>query len=368
MQLRLQDFSTLVSGAAAAVQASSRALVDLSVGSVLRAILEANAALALWLQWLILQVQSMTRAATSEGADLDSWMADFALARLPAVAARGQVRFARFAATEAALVPVGTLVRTADAQRGFVVAADASHAAWSADPAGYAMGPGVGSVVVPVAAEQAGAAGNVLAGAITLLADALAGVDTVANDAPTEGGLEAEDDAALRLRFRDYLASRSRATPVAVGYAVASLQQGLRHAIAENIGTGTFVVTVDDGSGTPPPALLASVAEAIEAVRPVGTSFAVQPPFALPIDVSMTLTLAPGAVQADVAALVAGAIRAHMTGLDIGEALPWTRLSQLAYSASPLVVNVTAVVLDGTELDIEPGPTGVVRPANIVVS
>lgn len=96
MQLQLQTFATLVGNAAAAVQGGARALVDLTVGSTLRALLEANASVALWMQWLILQVLQATRAATSAGADLDSWMADFTVVRLPATAARGQVSFSRF--------------------------------------------------------------------------------------------------------------------------------------------------------------------------------------------------------------------------------------------------------------------------------
>jgi hypothetical protein len=53
MQLSLQNFSSLMEGMAAAVQGAASSLVDLTVGSVLRAILEANASVALWLQWLI---------------------------------------------------------------------------------------------------------------------------------------------------------------------------------------------------------------------------------------------------------------------------------------------------------------------------
>ena len=76
---------------AAAVEASATQLLDLTVGSTLRAVLEANASIGLWMQWLILQVLRTTRAATSNGADLDSWMADLTLTRLPAVAATGTV-------------------------------------------------------------------------------------------------------------------------------------------------------------------------------------------------------------------------------------------------------------------------------------
>lgn len=367
MQLQLRDFASLVSQAAAAVQGASRALIDLSVGSVLRAVLEANASIALWLQWLIVQVLGMTRASTSEGADLESWMADFGMVRLPAVAAVGQVRFGRFATTEPALVPAGTLVRTADAGQGFVVGIDSGHPAWSAGLGGYVLGVGVGSVLVPVQAETAGTAGNVLGGAIALIADALAGVDTVSNDNPLSGGLDAESDEALRLRFRDYMASLSRATPVAVGYAVASLRQGMRWHVAEDIGTGVFVVTVDDGTGAPAPALLAQAASAIDAVRPVGTSFAVQPPVVTTATVTLAVS-ADGVPQVEAAAAAQQAIVAHVAGLGIGEALRWSRLAQLAYGASPGITNVTAVLLNGGTADLVPGADGVVRPGSVVVS
>ena len=95
MQLQLQDFPTLVRNQAAAVSASCATVLDVSVGSVLRAIIEANASVALWMQWLILEVLALTRASTSNGADLDSWVADFGLTRLPAVVASGSARFSR---------------------------------------------------------------------------------------------------------------------------------------------------------------------------------------------------------------------------------------------------------------------------------
>ena len=105
MQLSLRTFSSLVQDMAAAVQASASQLLDLTVGSTLRAVLEANASVGLWMQWLILLVLRTTRAATSSGSDLDSWMADMTLVRLPAVAATGTVTFSRFTATIAGLIP-----------------------------------------------------------------------------------------------------------------------------------------------------------------------------------------------------------------------------------------------------------------------
>ncbi len=184
MQLSLQNFTTLVQNMAAAVQSAANQLLDLTVGSTLRAILEANASLALWLQWLILQVLQTTRAATSTGADLDTWMADFSLARLPAVPASGIVTFSRFTPLAPALVPVGAAVRTADGSQVFSVVASPASSSYSAEQNGYALGPGIAALDVPVVAQTAGAAGNVQVGAISLLSSALPGVDSVANVAP----------------------------------------------------------------------------------------------------------------------------------------------------------------------------------------
>src|SRR5262245_52314800 len=132
MQLSLRTFSTLVQSMAAAVQASAAQLLDLTAGSTLRAVLEANASIALWMQWLTLQVLRTTRAATSAGPDLDTWMADLTLTRLPAVPATGTVTFSRFAPTMPALIPAGALIRTADGTQTFAVAVDTLESTWSA--------------------------------------------------------------------------------------------------------------------------------------------------------------------------------------------------------------------------------------------
>src|SRR5574340_54700 len=102
-----QDFSTIVRTIVTAIQGGARTLVDLTVGSILRAVVEANAAVVLWLQGLILQLLATTRAATSNGSDLDTWVADCGLTRLPAVAETGQVSVSRFTATQQAVVPRG---------------------------------------------------------------------------------------------------------------------------------------------------------------------------------------------------------------------------------------------------------------------
>lgn len=372
--LSLQTFTSLVERMAAAVQGSARSLVDLTVGSTLRAILEASAAVGLWMQWIVLQVQALTRASTSTGVDLDTWVADFGLARLPAVAATGEVTFARFSTTLAALIPVGAALKSADGTVSFAVTADSTHADWTAAQNGYTLAAGVASIAVPVQAATAGVTGNVLADTITLIASAIPSVDSVTNENALTNGIDAEADEDLRARFRGYINSRSRATPVAVGVAVSSVQQGLSYTIQENvnaIGTytpGTFVVSFDDGSGAPPDSLLTAVTDAVQAVRPIGSVAVVQKADLLAANVSMTITCATTAQKNAAIPLVNAAIVAYIGALGVGETLPYSRLAMLAYGADSNVQNVTSITLNAGTSDLNPDDDQVVRAGTITVN
>jgi uncharacterized phage protein gp47/JayE len=373
MNLQFQNFLSLVEEMAAAVQGACAQLLDFSVGSVVRAIMEANASVALWLQWLIAQVLSMTRASTSVGLDLDSFIADYGVTRLQAVAATGYVQFYRQAAGYATQIPVGTIVRTGDGLSLFAVMADATNPAYAASSSAYLLLATAVSVSVPVQAQVAGSAGNVLAGAIQLLSSAIAGVDGVTNPATLSGGLDAESDAALRIRFQAFLDSRSNATPLAIGYAVVSVQQGLRWSLTENAAVGggsaagNFVLTVDDGTGLPPTVLLSEVATAVDLVRPVGTSFNIVPPATIAVDVALTINVAAVALAAATLA-VTQAIQGYIAGLGFGGVLPVSRVAQLAYDAASSISNVTGITINGVAADLTAPANTVLLFSNVTVS
>lgn len=374
MQLPLQTFATLVQNMAAAVQSATSCAVDLTVGSVLRAILEANASVALWMQWLIYQVLQTTRAATSTGDDLDTWMADMSLARLPAVAAVGTVTFSRYATMTTALIPAGGLVRTADGTQTFGVTADDTDPAWTSSLNGYVIAIGQDALTVPVEALTAGGAGNVLPGTITMLATAIPGVDLVTNTAPTEDGADAEQDAAFRARFVDYISTRSRATIAAIDYAICSVRQNLSFVVLENVDTtggtsiGNFVITVDDGTGYPPSALLSTVYAAVDAIRPVGSTFSVQPPAVLLVNISLLISTETPIEKASTMGPVTLAISEYVNTLAIGAVLPATRVAQIAYDVSTAIINVSGIYLNGESADLNPGANGVIKSGIITVS
>ncbi len=372
MQLALQDFTTLVRTMSAGVQGSARILLDLTAGSVLRALLEANASVALWLQWLIVQVLSATRAATSVGPDLDSWVGDFGLARLPAQPATTTAVFSRITPGLPASIPVGAQVKTADAAVTFTVLADPANPAYSAADAAFALPAAASSIAVPVQAVMPGAIGNVQPGAISLLASAMPGIDAVTNPAAAAGGMDAEPDAALRSRFANFIDSRARATPAAIGFTIMSLRQGLSYVLAENADPsgaarpGFFTVTVDDGSGTPPATLVATVAAALDAVRPVGTQFAVQPPILLTANITLAIAT-PASLHATAQANVAAAIEAFVASLPIGAALRLTRLAAVAYAADTSVTDITGLAINDAG-DLVPATSGIVRPGTVTVN
>ncbi len=356
--VQTQSLTTMLQNFAAAAQGACSSLLNFTIGTVLRAIGEAVASLGLWLQGMVLQILALTRAATSTGADLDTWLADFFFTRQQAVAASGPLTFSRFTPSQQAVVPVGSVVLTDDGSQQFTVVLDTTNAAYSAQLGGYVLPAGTASISATVQANTPGTGGNVAAGAISQLYQAIPGVDTVTNPAAFANGVDAESDAAVRARFQTYIANLSKATKAAIGEAIASVQQGLVYIILENqtyagaAQNGTFIVIVDDGSGSPGSSLLSSVSNAIDAVRPLTSTFYVYGPVVVTATVSMTITTANGYTHSAVTAEVQAALLAYINTLPIGAELTYTRLAQVAYDASPGVTNVTGVTLNGGTADL----------------
>ena len=374
MQLPLRTIGDWVALQVAGVQGRCARLVDLGKGSLILSIVEANAAVASWMQWLLFLTLASTRLATSVGDDATSWVADFGLAREPAVPATGQVTFSRFAPLQAATVPATAAVRTADLSKTFVVTIDRANPLWSEAAGGYVIPAGSNSGTVPVVAAMPGAAGNVQAGAVSLVSSSIVGVDTVVNAAGFADGLDEETDAALKARFPLYLASLSKATLVAIEAAVASVQQGLTYHVAANqdeggaFRPGHFVVVVDDGSGTPSDALKSRVYAAVDAVRALAETFSIQSPAVLHVDIALTLTVGAGAVRSTLLAPVAQAITAFVNGLSVGQVLPYSRLAVVVYGASPAILNVSHLVINGFAGDVAPAANAVVKVRTCTVS
>jgi len=371
-----QGFSALVTSQVAAIQGAAEptAPLDFSIGSILRALTEGTAWLGLWLQGLILQVLTLTRASTSNGSDLDSWMADFSLTRIGAVAATGQVTFGRYTSAQAATIPVGAQLSTGDGTQTFSVIGDTTQSAWVPASSEYVIPIGTATAAVTVQATTAGTGGNVAAGTISILSTPISGVDYVTNPNALGGGIAAETDSALRARFANYINTRALATTAAVGYAVTTVAGVVSYSLTENYdysgayAPGSLYVVVDDGSGNPPASLISNVSAAVAATVGAGIRFGVLGPVSISASVSLSLAIASGYSQSTLAAAVQTAIFAYINALTVGEGLSYNRLAQIAFDAGAGILNVSSLLLNGATNDLAASPQQIIRAGTVTVN
>lgn len=374
MAINTQSFTTIVNNAVAAIQGAAATLIDLTVGSILRATTEATALIALWLQGIALQIASLNRFATSSGADADSFGADFGFYRLEGVNASGSVTFARFTPTLQATIPIGTIVQTGDGTVKYQVIADTTQSAYNSGLEAYVIGASITSCTATIEALNAGIAGNVAAGLINTIAASIPYVDTVTNPAGFINGADEEDDANYKARFVLYLASLADGTIAAVINAVVSLQQGASCTVTENTAyaggadLGYFYAIVDDGTGAPGSTFLATAYNAIDTVRPITISFGVFAPTVITANVAMTIATAAGYNHSTSAAVVTTALQTYINTLGLGNGLPFTRLAQIAYDAGAGVTNVTATTLNSGTSDLTATAKQTIKIGTCVVS
>lgn len=358
MILPIRTFDQLVQDMASAINASTSSLFDLSVGTILRAIIEANAAMVQWAQWLAILALGTARAATSAGPDLDSWMADFSLVRLPPTYASGFVTLSRYSTFTQALIPVGSSVRTQDGKISFAIVSDPTISSWNSQENSYILPSGISSIDLPILALSPGSSSNVAPGTVTLLASPIPGIDTVINADTVSGGTDAETDASFRSRFSLYFNSRSRATVDAIAYAITQTDPTLTSLILENTaqdGTssiGSVLIIIDKYGCQLSDIQLQEISTAVEYVRPIGTFFSVQSATAVSAVFAMKLTLAQNATVAAVESEIEAAISAYVQSLPIGGSISFTRVAQVCFNASDFVVNVTNLSVNGQSTDV----------------
>lgn len=374
MDLNLRGITALTEQQIADAQASSPALASMNTtqGSVVRAIFRAVSGVGAWFQATALDVLRATRLTSSTGTDVDSWVADFGLTRLPASAASGQLTFSRFGGSTPAAVPVGTLVKTGDTSLSFVVVADTSNQRYNPLTSAYEIPADTYSMTVSAQAIAPGSAANVIAGAISLVSSSI-GLDQVTNPMAFSGGIDAESDDALKARFQAYVASLARATLSAIRAAIAGTRQGLRYTVVANTDPsgafrpGHMTITVDDGSGAPSDAIIAAVAASVDAAKALAETYSVLPPLTVAANVSLYYQVADGVDRALFLLPIEQAITRHISSLGIGQPLRFSRIFSLAFGVSDSIADVGGVVINGLPADLNPGARGLVLAGVISV-
>lgn len=374
----------LVQLQAAAIQSKASGLLDFSVGAVLRAVVQAVGGVALWLQANILAVLAMTRLSTSQGDDVDSFVADLLgptsdgglplIARFGATASKGFVTFTRLTAAGEAVVPLSASVETRDSKQRFAVSLDASIPAWRPDLAGYLMADGVATITLPAASLTVGAAANVQAGAIAVITSSIPGVDLVSNALAFTGGLDQEGSEAFKIRYRKAVRALREATPDAlVGY-VETLRAGVTATLVEyedldgTPRTAFSYLVVDDGSGDPPAELVDGASAAVRQHRAAGTQVAVYPPEVVSVAVAFGLDLQATGHEAADRAAAESAVRSYVDALAVGAPLLFNRLYGVIYAAADSIVEVLDLTVEGAALDVPALKYQVVKAGAVTIA
>jgi Baseplate J-like protein. len=219
------------------------------------AIAGSNSGAALHLQGLIYDLVEYARASTSEGPDLDSWLADFGYARPQGAEAQVTLNVTINPALAnppgSVTIPQGALFQT-----GSIVVPPATLPAVyqvAANQAYVFTSPGTfqieATAVKPVTLN--GIPGysvynSLPVGAIATAYQPIAGVTSVSNPASPTGGTDAASDAATRADFIDWIGSLAKSTALGVRASVesafGSLQFGVNYRLLTNSTAPTRVL------------------------------------------------------------------------------------------------------------------------------
>lgn len=333
-----------------------------------------------FLQAQVELVLALSRAQTSTGADLDSFMAQFNFVRLGATFATGAETFQNPNVSGSPItIPVGAVVQTIGGLLQYAVVADTTNTAFNTTTNSYILAVGQTSITATVQALIAGSGSNVLANALTQFGSSVPAIATIFNPSPITNGVDAESDQAFRQRFILYLATLAKATRAAILAAATGVQQGLLINLMENQQPngspllGSFTVIVDDGSGDPPASLLNAVFNAVDETR----AFSVQPfviaPSSLTAVIAFAAHVTPAANQTEavINTAIQNAVTTMVNGLAPGQTLYASAIIAAALSVTGVVsVNASSLTINGGTDDVTPAASLEVRTtvANVSVT
>ncbi len=240
-----------------------------------------------------------------------------------------------------------------------------------------------------IEAVDAGAAGNVGAGAISRMVRPQAGVTGVTNPEPTSGGRDRETDAQFRARYHRSVSKPGGSSPSAIEAALLDLDGVLDAKVWQN----TKMVT-DPETGIPPKAIAPIVwggdpEEIVATLARVKTGgiqcwgedevheitdsrgethiIGFNRPDLVTVNVSATLTVDTAISPPDGDDLVGAAIEGYLSGLALGEDVIYTRLISRIHSV-PGIIDIPTLTVNGGTGNIAIAKSAVAVPGTITVT
>lgn len=266
---------------------------------------------------------------------LEKRAAEFGIYPKPAVKATGHVTFA---GTDGTVIPLGTEVLTRDIVPVIFVTTEIKTVI-------------NGTATVAVEAKVGGRNGNVLAGAISLVGGNISGISSVINESAFDGGADVESDEALLNRYLEKV--QKPATSGNVNHYVQWAKEvaGVYDAKCFPVwnGNGTVKIVLLDENGTAPTQSIVDdvIAYINDGRIPIGADLTVVAATEVPINVSATVTLAPGADIATVKAEFETALRGYFKSLAFVDPLVrYTRVANFLLDV-PDIIDYTNLTVNG---------------------
>jgi len=356
MPLPVQTFNSYLQNMIATLVNNTPNVTNLRPGSVAYALLQAVTGNSITLQQLIAHVYNIARLATSTDIDVDSYVADYGLARDAATFSSVHVQVTRLIIGVDVFIPVGAVVQTLSGIQ-FIVVADPTNINYQISQNAYLCTSSFATVDVTTVAAIAGTSGNVAAHTIVQIVSGVFGFNSVDNSAPGTGGSNQETDAALKARFTLYIQSLGKGTIAAIDAAIEGVQAGLTFTNNDQLyftgldWPGGFTIVVDDGTGAIPTPTLDAISAAIAPVKADGIGYAVLAPVNTPINVTATVVHHVGSNPVTVQAAVVAAITNYINTPGVGVNVVYAALATVI-AGVPNVDSTTLLQVNGGVIDI----------------
>lgn len=372
MALQLSTFNQFVSGMATTLANSTKKVTNLQPGSAAFALLQAAAGLAISLQAKIAAVANMTRLGTSQGNDVDTYIGDFGMKRIPASFSTIPLQVNRNDTSGPLSIPLdgSSVAQTNINGIQFSPTADVNQTAYDPVNNVYTFEEGVSEITVTMKCLTAGSIGNIGANSLQTIVSGFVGCSTINNTIGTNNGKDKETDPAAKARFPVYLGSLKTSNNDSIEEAVLGVQPNVTYQIIENkhfdgsAFVAGFCVVVDDGSGAPSTPFVTAVTSAVDASRAAGIEFEVHTPSVITANVSVHITVGPGGNLALTQAAVTAAITAYIKALGVGENVVYVNLADAIQNVAG-VYAYTSLLINGGSSDIAIAQTQIAEPGTI---
>ena len=257
---------------------------------------------------------------TAQGVYLEQHAALRGLQRDHAAHATGLIRFGSSASPMDLTIDAGTICMTRSGIR-FVTTEDAVLTAGSSH------------IDVPAQAVNAGTAGNVAAGLITVMSAIPIGIQACVNPAAFSGGIDAESDETLRARLLDSYKRLPNGANAAYYEQTALTHPGVAAAVAvgrpRGVGSVDLYIAVD--TGIPDAETLHVIGAYLQPRREISVDLQVLPPTPEAVDISVAIQPTPDATFDEARTQADNALRSTFTGALLGKGITLAELGDLLY-------------------------------------